>query len=155
MIKPVHILIIAFICAVSVGANMLWVKYAPTRSMNVTVGEQSFTLEIAADYFTRKNGLMHRRDLAPCGGMVFLFPRPAQLQFWMHDTPTPLWIAFVNAQQRIIRLYPKASPMNDTPLHADGLANTVIEINAECPKLEAIKEGDAVNLTIPDDLDIR
>ncbi len=150
-----HLLVVLFICALIIAGNLLAEHYQPRHSASVRIAEQEFVLEVAATNTQRKNGLMHRRDLAPCGGMVFLFPRPALHAFWMHDTPTPLWMAFVSPQSEIVTLYPRAAAMNDTPLSATQMANSVIEINADCPKLADLRVGDAVSITLPDDVEIR
>lgn len=121
----------------------------------VTIGEETFELEIASTHPQRKRGLMHRTDLAPCGGMVFLFPEEKPMAFWMHDTPTPLWMAFVNRDHRITRLIPRAEPENDTPLDSLAPANRVIEIDAGCPRLAKLNKDDNVAITYPNSVRIQ
>jgi len=49
----------------------------------------------------RERGLMNVRDLAPDGGMAFVFDDPSSSAFWMKDTPLPLSIAFWGRDRRI------------------------------------------------------
>ena len=56
----------------------------------IKVGERSVSMQVAVRSPEMERGLMERRDLAPDQGMIFVFSKPQQLAFWMHDTPTPL-----------------------------------------------------------------
>lgn len=50
--------------------------------------------QIAIRIDEMQRGLMHRRDLGPDQGMIFLYQRPQALSFWMRNTPLPLDIGF-------------------------------------------------------------
>lgn len=153
--KRQHVFLILFICALAAGSNVLWDRYAPVPDTTITIGNQQFTLETANTHAKRMRGLMYRRDLAECGGMVFFFPKAQILRFWMHNTPTPLWIAFVSEDRKIINIISKAMPMNDAPLYAGDEADMVIEVNAACPLLPEIAAGDTVNVQTAEDITIR
>jgi uncharacterized membrane protein (UPF0127 family) len=72
----------------------------------------------------RERGLMNRRDLAGYDGMIFEFPHPGLVAFYMRDTIIPLSVAwfdrsgrFVNATDMVpcppnttCRLYYPAAP---------------------------------------------
>ena len=47
---------------------------------------------------------MGRTTIPEGTGMLFVFANDQQLNFWMRDTPTPLSIAFVDAQKRILNI---------------------------------------------------
>ena len=57
--------------------------------------EFRFDVEIADDPTERAEGLMYRETMADNAGMLFLYPAPQQVQFWMKNTPMSLDIVFV------------------------------------------------------------
>ncbi len=61
----------------------------------------------------RERGLKGVRDLAPDGGMAFVFDDPSPSSFWMKDTPLPLSIAFWGRDRRITAI------MDMAPCRAD------------------------------------
>jgi len=81
----------------------------------ISTGAGPVTLHVAvADSAAeRERGLQGVTDLAPDGGMAFLFDAPTRASFWMKDTPTPLSIAFWGADGRIV------SVMSMPPCAAD------------------------------------
>lgn len=137
--------VIAAIVALAVIGNLYWPS--ATEHTEISIGDQTFSLELARTPAQQRRGLMERTDLAPCGGMVFLFENQRPLSFWMRNTPTPLWMAFVNDSGEIVRLIRRAAPLNDTPLDSFAPANMVIEIEADCPKLTALSESAHVTRT--------
>ena len=60
------------------------------------IGQHAFQVEIAATPQQREHGLMDRTQLPANGGMLFVFERAARHCFWMHNTPLPLSIAFID-----------------------------------------------------------
>ena len=83
---------------------------APTPQTNLpkatlTLGTNSLTAQIAADDASRERGLMSRTNLAENEAMVFVFPAPQSVAFWMKDTPTPLSIAYVGPSGRIFEIH--------------------------------------------------
>lgn len=60
--------------------------------------------EVAADYATRAQGLMHRKSLAPNAGMLFIFDGAAPHCMWMKNTYVPLSVAFLDESGTIINI---------------------------------------------------
>ncbi len=58
-------------------------------------------------------GLMHRRDLKPDQGMIFIYQRPDRMSFYMRNTPTPLDIGFFTADGVLREKYPM-HPFDET-----------------------------------------
>jgi uncharacterized protein len=76
----------------------------PAEKVTLQVKGQLLTVEVARTAVDREHGLMGRKDLGPRDGMIFLFDRDQHLTFWMKDTPTPLSIAFVASDGRILQI---------------------------------------------------
>lgn len=65
----------------------------PVKTLNA--GMHVIQAEVAANDATRAKGLMHRKELAPNSGMLFVFDQPNVQCFWMRNTLIPLSIAFI------------------------------------------------------------
>ena len=60
----------------------------------LAVGGKAVRVQIAVLQAEQQRGLMGRRDLGEDEGMVFGYPAPQQMRFWMRNTPSPLDIGF-------------------------------------------------------------
>jgi len=60
--------------------------------------------EVAADFSTRMQGLMHRESLAPNAGMLFVFDEAADHCMWMKNTLIPLSVAFIDEGGTVINI---------------------------------------------------
>ena len=76
-------------------------QYAPRR---ITVDGVPCAVEVADDEHSRARGLMGRATVPPGTGMLFLYPQPMRLSFWMKNTPAPLSIAFIDGGGRITEI---------------------------------------------------
>jgi uncharacterized membrane protein (UPF0127 family) len=72
--------------------------------IQLTAGIHLVRAEVAADFTTRMQGLMHRESLAPNAGMLFVFDETATHCMWMKNTLIPLSVAFVDASGTIINI---------------------------------------------------
>ena len=90
------------------------------------IGQHAFQVEVAATPSQRERGLMGRTQLPANGGMLFVFEHADRHCFWMHNTPLPLSIAFIDASGRIANLA-------DMQAHSDDLhcANTDVHYALE------------------------
>jgi uncharacterized membrane protein (UPF0127 family) len=100
----------------------------PTPQTNLpkatlTLGAHSLTAQIAADDASRERGLMSRTNLAENEAMVFVFPAPQPVSFWMKDTPIPLSIAYVGPSGRIFEIH-DLKPLDETPIPSASQAVT-------------------------------
>jgi len=79
------------------------------------LGSNTLSAQIAADDASRELGLMSRTNLGADEAMVFVFPRPRPVTFWMKDTPIPLSIAYVGRSGMIYEVH-DMKPFDETPI---------------------------------------
>ena len=101
--------------------------------------------EIAEKAEDRNHGFMERKVIPDGTGMLFIFERDQILSFWMHNTPHPLSIAYIDSKGKIRNIY----DMN--PYSRDSILSTVsVRYALEVPqgwfKKNGITEGDTVIL---------
>jgi len=87
----------------------------------LSLGSNSLTTQIAADDASRELGLMSRTNLGDSEGMVFVFPQPRPVTFWMKDTPIPLSIAYISSSGRILELH-DMKPFDETSVPSTSQA---------------------------------
>ena len=84
----------------------------PLPRTSLSIGKYQLNVELAADEGAREKGLMNRKTLGPNEGMLFIFPTPQRVAFWMKDTSLPLSIAYVNSSGRILEVH-DLEPFNE------------------------------------------
>lgn len=70
------------------------------------VGDQTVQVQLAITTAEMRRGLMHRESLAPDHGMIFLYPRPQRLSFYMRNTSIPLDIGYFTLTGELREIYP-------------------------------------------------
>ncbi len=121
----------------------------------ITIKNQAFNVWLATDDEHRQRGLMQvtEADLAPVDGavrgMLFIFPDEEYLSFWMYNTITPLDIAFINAEGRIVKTHTMA-PLETRLYPSVEPAQFALEVLAGTFDRLQITTGDQVE--IPDSL---
>ncbi|NJC42329.1 hypothetical protein GGQ87_002624 [Brevundimonas alba] len=118
----------------------------PMEALTVvtSTGEHDFLVEIADDDMERQRGLMHREPLADDRGMLFEFPDVAERGFWMHNTPSPLDIIYIDSYGRIVSIAKNATPNSDAVLPSNGPAAGVLEIRGGRADQIGAKPGDRI-----------
>ena len=110
----------------SVFFSLLPLQAAPKPQTNLpkatlSLGTNSLNAQIAADDASRELGLMSRTNLGAGEAMVFVFPQPRPVSFWMKDTPIPLSIAYVGRSGLIYELH-DMKPFDETPIPSTSSA---------------------------------
>ena len=86
------------------------------------VGPHAVAAEVASTPDQRSLGLMYRFSLPADHGMLFVFPEPQPLAFWMRNTFIPLSIAYIDADGRILNVAEMAPRSDAThPSRGDAL----------------------------------
>lgn len=90
-----------FLVALFITSVAAYFHHSPTLAQvlpvkTLTAGMHVIQAEVADTDATRTRGLMHRKELAPNHGMLFVFEQPNVQCFWMRNTLLPLSIAFIS-----------------------------------------------------------
>jgi uncharacterized membrane protein (UPF0127 family) len=106
----------------------------------INVGGHAIRVEVADTSAVRETGLMNRFSIPADEGMLFVFPVPQPLAFWMHDTYMPLSIAFIDAAGRILNVEEMAPRTDDTHL-SRGQALYALEMRQGWFRRHGIEPG--------------
>lgn len=116
---------------------------APARSaelIELAAGIHRIEAEVAADYPTRGEGLMHRRAMASQRGMLFVFPEAGAHCMWMRNTLIPLSVAFIDDQGMILNIEDMRPETEDSHCAA-GRARFALEMNRGWFQARGIARG--------------
>ena len=87
---------------------------ASAAVLPMTISGKKFYLEVSDDDAKRFKGLSDRMEIVPDGGMLFIFPRAASLNFVMRDCPIDIDIIFCDATGRVTAKHSmKSEPPRD------------------------------------------
>jgi uncharacterized membrane protein (UPF0127 family) len=118
---------------------------APT----VTVGQASFTVELAVTQAQWSQGLSRRPTMAAGTGMLFVFEQESHQAFWMKDMRFPLDLVWIDAQCTVVDISSDVpppepgQPLNDLPTYAPSAPVVyVLEINAGEARAAGLRRGD-------------
>jgi hypothetical protein len=124
---------------------------APQKIVTVSLAKGEAKLEIEAEVAAtpnaRSTGLMGRTSLRDDAGMLFVYPGPVRVSFWMKDTVIPLDIAFISSGNvaEIRSMTPCAA--NPCPLTTPAAAyDWALEVNAGVFERAGITVGSAVRI---------
>jgi len=101
-------------------------------------------VEIADTTAARELGLMYRNHLAEDAGMIFVFPAPDRLSFWMKNTEIPLDMIFADASGKIVGIVENAVPYSEKPLGVDTASLYVLEVNGGFALRHNVTPGDTL-----------
>lgn len=119
---------------------------AATDFFVIPLGGKPVRLQLAVKAREMERGLMERRDLKPDEGMIFVYPGPQQMSFWMRNTPTPLDIGFFSADGVLKEIH-QLHPFDETPVRSrsDGL-KFAVELNQRWFVTNGVKPGAKLDL---------
>jgi uncharacterized protein len=110
--------------------------------LQTTTGAVSrFTVEVADSAAERSTGLMNRESMATAAGMLFIYPRPGNVSFWMENTLIPLDMIFADPTGTVQRVHENAVPLDRTPIPGGANIKYVLEINGGLARRMGITEG--------------
>ena len=92
------------------------------RTIQIQIGDETLDVELAETPQQLAKGLRFRETLAEDAGMLFIFPKPQHLSFWMKDASIPLSIAYIQPDGKIVQIR-AMQPNDETPV--PSLSNAV------------------------------
>lgn len=104
-------------------------------------GSARFNVEIADTNRERAIGLMNRPSMPTSEGMLFIYPRPQPLSFWMRNTLISLDLLFVDPTGVVTKIHHDAIPLDETPIPGGEGLTHVLEINGGLARMLGIQEG--------------
>ncbi|PTX55933.1 hypothetical protein C8N43_0581 [Litoreibacter ponti] len=113
-------------------------------SIKGSFGQINFDVAVAETPQDRARGLMHVRSMPARSGMLFVYPRPQRLAFWMRNTLIPLDMIFVGPTGEIAKIHTNAIPLDETPIEGGEGLTHVLEINGGLSARFGIAPGDVL-----------
>lgn len=92
-------------------------------------GTARFAVAVADTGAERSQGLMNVEKMAMAQGMLFVYPRPQSVAFWMKNTLIPLDILFADERGVVQKVHANAIPQDLTPIPGGDNIQYVLEIN--------------------------
>ncbi len=112
-----------------------------TLLIEIDGAQHRFAVEIADDETERARGLMFRRSLSEGEGMLFLYPSPRPVSFWMENTYLPLDMLFIAEDGTIVLIVENAQPLSRTPIPSLVPVIAVLEIRGGLARHLGIDAG--------------
>ncbi len=105
------------------------------------IGREVLTVEVARTQEEISKGMMYRKELDENEGMLFVFPRPRQVSFFMRNTTIPLSCAYVDSDGTILEIH-KMEPLDETPVRSSSdKVRYVLEVRQGWFQRHQIQEG--------------
>lgn len=101
-----------------------------------------FQVEVACTPQALAQGLMNRHYLDQDAGMLFVFPKPQNVKFWMKNTYLALDLIFMDQNFKVVQLYANARPLDLKKIESDQIIKYVLEISAGSIQHHDIRKGD-------------
>jgi uncharacterized protein len=139
--RPVVGLVLLALFLLAISAQL---ALADARTIELHIGEQRLTAEVADTDATRQHGLMFRENLPANHGMLFVWDRPARYAMWMQNTPLPLSVAFIDADGRIVNIE-DMQPHTQNPHQAETPVIYALEMEQGWFDTRGIRPGDRVS----------
>lgn len=95
-------------------AGGCWPRTQTPEAVDVMIGAERFTLELALTAAQQVQGLSDRDHIAPDGGMLFVFDEARVRHFVMRRCLVPIDIIFLDPNGRIVAMHAMAVEPYDT-----------------------------------------
>lgn len=118
-----------------------------TNYFPLSVGAKTVQVQIALTEEEQRQGLMFRESLGEDQGMLFLFPQPKQMRFWMRNTTIALDIGYFNSEGVLKEIYP-LYPLDETAVESRGEdLQIALEVNQGWFARNGIQPGTKLDLS--------
>ena len=110
------------------------------KQLKLEINDKEYNVLVAETEEEKERGLQDVVELESNEGMLFVYDKPQELSFWMHETEIPLDIIFT-AEGWEVKSVQQGKPFDDTILSCDDV-QYVLELNQN----SGVKEGDEVEV---------
>jgi uncharacterized membrane protein (UPF0127 family) len=110
-------------------------------ALQIHMGAASIKAEVARSVTEVKTGMMFRTNLTESDGMLFVFPYPQKVGFWMKNTTVPLSCAYINAEGRIEEIHQLEPLSTQSVMSASGNIQFALETSQGWFERNAVKTG--------------
>ena len=114
-------------------------------TVQMKLGSETFTLEIAKTDAARQRGLMKRDSMPADAGMIFVFEKEHSGGFWMKNTRIALDIIFVDAGGTVVGIK-QMKPYDLSSTTSPKPYKWAIELNKGAAEKAGVKVGDVVSI---------
>ena len=128
-------------CAIGMSAQAQVLCSNNTVWVRGEFGQVRFSVEVADNPQERALGLMHRAEMPASAGMLFVYPTPQSISFWMRNTQISLDMLFVDFSGTVRHIHHQAQPWDETPIVGGDSVLAVIEIHGGLAKDRGITVG--------------
>lgn len=113
--------------------------------LKLWVGTNQVSAEIASTLDQIRTGMMFRTNMAEMEGMLFVFPQPQQVAFYMKNTLIPLSCAYIDSEGTILETF-EMQPLNETAIPSQSTqVQYVLEMNKGWFDRHNIRPGVAIS----------
>ncbi|HNX27156.1 MAG TPA: DUF192 domain-containing protein [Phycisphaerae bacterium] len=122
------------------------------RPATVTIGENTWNVELAITPEQQYKGLSGRYEIAPDGGMLFINTKEGILRFCMRDCHVPIDIVFINSAMEVVNVYEMQveEDCSGNITYSSHLpALYALELAGGTIRRDGIKIGDKVKISMP------
>lgn len=103
-------------------------------------GPVAVRVEVARTPAEQQRGLMHRHELAPDAGMLFVFPAEERHSFWMENTFLALDLLFIG-EDGVVRAIVERAPLGRESDDGGVECRYVLEVNRGWSRAHGVKPG--------------
>ncbi len=115
------------------------------ETVQVEMGGETFTVEVARTEAEKQLGLMYRKNLRKNRGMLFVYEQDRKLSFWMKNTKVPLSIAYIAKDGTIKEIY-QMEPYSLRSIESTHYVRYALEVPQGTFERLGIGPGDTVDL---------
>lgn len=111
-------------------------------SLSGDFGEARFSVSVADEPAEQARGLMFVENMATLEGMLFVYPTPRSVTFWMRNTLIPLDMLFFDETGTLVNIHSEAQPLDETPIFGGDDIRFVLEVNGGLAEQFGLQSGD-------------
>jgi len=113
------------------------------KNGKITIGGNSWNVEIARDDAERTSGLSNRKALRMQNGLLFVFDKMSAQSFWMKDMLMPIDMIFFDNNWQIVLIESNLQPNSFPQIYGNKVKSQyVLEVNANEAISYDLKVGD-------------